>query len=549
MTEVQQAYWVGRRPGMPLGGIGAHYYCEFDRFSDVERLNQAWNVVIARHDMLRAVFGEDGSQRVLQQVPRFEVQVRTLTRSATVEEVETAFADLRAAMSHQVIDVTQWPPFDVRAIRYGDGKMRVGISLDNLILDGFSMMQLFDELARLYDGASSLGAIPSISFRDFVQQSRPDATRLGRAQDYWRSRFAALPPGPQLALALNPDDVVSPKFGRRELRLNRERWHAMKSQARRHGVTPSTVLLAAYAEVLGAWSGRKDLTLTLTLFDRGDAHPDVDKILGDFTSVLLVAYEPVAGEPWLDSVRRLQSQLWRDLDHREAPGIWVLRELARSGRRASFPVVFTSVIGLASDIVDTLPWPEWSISQTPQVWLDHQVIERDGGAILTWDAVEAVFPADAIDEAFLSYQSVLEWAATSDWAQPPPALKLSAERGVEVVSPTVATVSPDDATGVPPNGDLELALAEVWRDLLGAEVRGRDQNFFTLGGDSLLATRFAQTVLRRFGVELSLREFFANPTIAAVGAAVACAQGRGQSRFAARVTSQQDSELMEDGIL
>ena len=48
------------------------------------------------------------------------------------------------------------------------------------------------------------------------------------------------------------------------------------------------MLATAYAEVLSAWSGRADLTLNLTLFDRREVHPDIDHVLGDFTSLLLV---------------------------------------------------------------------------------------------------------------------------------------------------------------------------------------------------------------------------------------------------------------------
>jgi yersiniabactin nonribosomal peptide synthetase len=548
LTEVQQAYWVGRRAEMPLGGVGAHFYCEFDdAFTDLPRLTDAWNQLVARHDMLRAVFDDSGTQRVLAEVPRFDISVVDLPESATQAQLDAALADLRQSLSHHVLDVCNWPVFDVRAVRYGAGRMRVAVSLDNLTLDGFSMMRLFDELARLYRDPNALSPPPNISFRDFVTQSCTQPAGLEAAQTYWRERD--LPPAPQLALALEPDSLGVPRFSRRELRVAASEWDAIKATARRHGITPSVALLAAYAEVLGAWSGRRDLTLTLTLFDRREAHPDIDQVLGDFTSILLVAYEPQVGERWLDSARRLQAQLWRDLDNRDAPGIWVLRERARAGAQASFPVVFTSVIGLAREVCDALPWPDWSISQTPQVWLDHQVIERDGGAILTWDAIEALFPHGALDESFSSYARLLEWLANGSWEEPLPTLASSAMPGRRVAAPLPRAAPSRAEQDAEPSGLVELSLAAIWSDLLGFPVTGREQNFFTLGGDSLLATRLAQTVQREFGVELSLREFFTTPTIAAIGAAITRRAGRTQSGFVARAQHQTDTELMEDGTL
>ncbi|MEU4539759.1 non-ribosomal peptide synthetase, partial [Streptosporangium sp. NPDC023825] len=70
---------------------------------------------------------------------------------------------------------------------------------------------------------------------------------------------------------------------------------------------------------------------------------------------------------------------------------------------------------------------------------------------------------------------------------------------------------PDDD---PPRPGTEQLLAEIWAELLEIPAPGRNRSFFTLGGDSLLATRFAEVARRRLGVEVTLRRFFAAPTIA-----------------------------------
>jgi amino acid adenylation domain-containing protein len=63
---------------------------------------------------------------------------------------------------------------------------------------------------------------------------------------------------------------------------------------------------------------------------------------------------------------------------------------------------------------------------------------------------------------------------------------------------------------------IESQLAEVWRELLHVAEIGRKQNFFAAGGDSLSALQMLHRVKTRFGVAVTVRQFFSAPTIAGV---------------------------------
>ncbi len=65
-----------------------------------------------------------------------------------------------------------------------------------------------------------------------------------------------------------------------------------------------------------------------------------------------------------------------------------------------------------------------------------------------------------------------------------------------------------------PTTATELALAEMWRRVLGVDGIATDANFFELGGQSLLATQLLSAVGRRFGVRWQLRDIFELPTMA-----------------------------------
>ncbi len=423
-TDVQRAYWIGRSSEFTLGGIGSHWYWEFDGVDvDVERLERIWNRLIRRHEMMRAVFDREGRQRILADTPTFCIRVDEVRDTG----VEVALDDLRAQMSHRLFDVDQWPLFDVRAVQYSHRRTRIAFSFDYIVLDALSIMIIFHELATLYrDEEADLPAV-DVSFRDYVMHTRASDTQQDTDKEYWSEQAAKLPPAPALPLAVEPHQVIAPRFSRREFLIPSPQWLALTTRARRHDLTPSTVLATAFAEVLASWSARPDLTITLTLFDRKNVHSDINNIVGDFTSLLLVGHEARTDRCWADTARDLQKQVWAGLQHSSVSAIWVLRELARRSGNAEMlmPAVFTSTLGVSDRLASLeIPFGEqvYGLSQTPQVYLDCQVVERPDGVAVNWDAVDEIFPAGMIDAMFDAYRRLLDWASTSDWTEPVPAL-------------------------------------------------------------------------------------------------------------------------------
>ncbi|WP_239739800.1 MULTISPECIES: polyketide synthase [Luteibacter] len=76
------------------------------------------------------------------------------------------------------------------------------------------------------------------------------------------------------------------------------------------------------------------------------------------------------------------------------------------------------------------------------------------------------------------------------------------------------------ATFVAPRGDVERALCDLFAATLGVERVGRDDNFFDLGGNSLLATRVMTRIHNELSAVPTLVGFFAEPTPAAVAAVI-----------------------------
>jgi acyl transferase domain-containing protein/acyl carrier protein len=83
---------------------------------------------------------------------------------------------------------------------------------------------------------------------------------------------------------------------------------------------------------------------------------------------------------------------------------------------------------------------------------------------------------------------------------------------------------------VAPTDEIQNEIAEIWRQLLGFDRIGIHDNFYELGGDSLLAIQVLARIRESLTVDLPLKEFFREPTVAGVAAAVATESGAGHAR-------------------
>jgi pyochelin synthetase len=424
LTDVQHAYWVGRSPAVELGGVATHFYFERERRGlDMARAERALDRVIARHDMLRAVVDEDGRQRVLPEVPPYRIACRDL-RGATPAAQLAEFERVRGEMADRVLPCERWPLFEVRATLLPDDRVRLHFSLDLLIVDAWSMYLLFQDWRRWYEDPSWAPEPLELTFRDYVlaERTRRDGPAHRRARQHWSERLAELPAAPELPLARLPAQAGRPRFTRRCAGLHPDAWRSLVERARRHGVTPSVALMAAFAEVLRRWSRHPGFTLNLTLFNRRPVHRQVEEIVGDFTSMVLLAVEDPGDEPFHARAGRLQRRLLEGLEHLDHSGVQVLRDRARllgGGPAAAMPVVFTSALGLGAreegdQAMRFFGDAVYGISQTPQVWLDHQVFEEAGGLVCNWDAVDDLFPAGVLDEMFAANWDLLGRLAADD---------------------------------------------------------------------------------------------------------------------------------------
>jgi amino acid adenylation domain-containing protein len=417
LTEMQQAYLLGRGNFADLGGTAAQAYYEIEIGDlDIPRFSAALNRTIARHDATRTVIGTDGLQRVLEQVPRFPLPVADLS-ALSAERANAAIETIRGRMCAGSCAAHRWPLFDFRLTRHG-ARVRIHASIDALVGDAWSWRVFVSDLLRLYHAPGQALPPLGISFREYVLQNEREKS-LGDyldAKRYWQDRLAAFPGPPPLPLARV--QRASNVFNRRSMQLEESQWHALREAGKRQGLTAACMVLSVYADVIARWCNSRHFCINLTLFNRPPVHPQITSIMGDFTSVLLLEVRHDQ-----DSFRTrsaaLQRQLMEDLERRAYGGVSVARDLRVLHRNPAliYPVVFTSLIGLPGP---TLSGPEvasrlvFSESRTPQVWLDCQVHEDSHGRLcVNWDARD-VFPEGMLDAMFAAFTAGLHALVESD---------------------------------------------------------------------------------------------------------------------------------------
>ena len=446
LTDVQGAYLMGRSSVFDYGGVACHLYCEVNYPGlDPARAIAAWRTLVDRHDMLRVEIDASGFQRVRREVPPLEIPVVTLASSAPKER-EMRLEQVRERLSHSVHPTGSWPMFAIEFTQppadEPDGRSTMHISFDFLVGDWVSLLRLIREWEQEYAGREApVGSL--LQFRDYVlwETAQREGQSHRRARDYWLDRIDDLPPAPQLPIrdgALDPSAAASPvRWRGHSFLMPRAQWQQLERHAREHELTASAAVLTCYADVLSRWAEDPHFCLNLTVLDRPSDVPELARVIGDFTSVTLL--ETLADtRPFNVRARELLEQLFTDLDHRSFSGVEVMREIARRrGRDAAvMPYVYTSAIGVGADDQDVASTVHgsmgYTISQTPQAFLDCQVMDDIDGLHVHWDAREGIFPAGMLDDMFTAFTDALRRLAADggSWSTASP-VELPAEQRVE----------------------------------------------------------------------------------------------------------------------
>lgn len=413
MRPIQVAYALGRNKEYELGNTSAFYYTEFE-WEDIElkKLELSLNILIQKNDILRGVGFQDGYQIFLEKVPYLEIKARHFCN-------EEDFIRERHKWLKHKFPIGEWPMFKMQ-VAYIDKKIaRVQFLFDCIMLDGYSAELLLNELYYCYYNGDVREK--KFSYKEYILQEQQWIVKRDyyyKAKKYWESRMKKLPPAPYGLIKTEIQKVETPIFSRERLVLTEKQTERLKNQAQKYGVTLAAIICTIYMKTIYHISGENEFTLNLTLFNRLPLNKEIEKILGDFTNVTLIPYVH-RKTTFIDEVKGISRLLWEAVENRSYNGLEILKKLANDEMgKAIMPVVFTSLLFEVDECDSIFSFCKeiYSISQTPQVALDHQAIIRNRKIILIWDYVTQIFSEEFIKDFTNCYRNIILWALnTENW--------------------------------------------------------------------------------------------------------------------------------------
>lgn len=398
LTDIQMAYLLGRKNSFEYGDVASHLYLELDYPAlDSVKVQKIWNQLIDKHDMLRAIVLEDGTQEVLRDVAEYPIYIST-----KCEEIRSKWSD-------KYYNTETWPMFDI-GVTEDKEKTTLHLSFDFLIADWASIWTLLIEFETIYYNKGNGDEKCAISFRNYVlnEMGMKNSSRYRRDKEYWKNRLDIIPEAPVLPMRSNAEK--SNKFIRMARKLSAEDWEKIKFFSSQNSVTPTATVLSIFALCIERWSVNKKFSLNLTTLIRNNKYTGIYNTIGDFTSVDVLEIDLSEKIIFADFVKNVNKQIFEDLDHSSYSGIEVIRDLRKRRKNPMllFPIIFTSSIGLIKNDGMVGKVNNNGISQTPQAFLDCQVMDNEEGLFINWDIRNGIFEEGVIQDIFCTFLTYLK---------------------------------------------------------------------------------------------------------------------------------------------
>jgi len=324
---------------------------------DVGALRRAFAAVIDRHEALRTAFPTRRGIPIQRVEPvRGDLAHRDLSyvpaaarRAAAAERVD--------ALVRQPFRVDRAPLFRTELFRLDGERSILAFVFHHLILDGYCLPELLEDLVRAYRAASAgdrqlLPAL-ALQYGDFAvwQERALAAGEFDRHEAFWRRQLRA--PLPTVVLSGEHRPGSAPSFESRSMvrSLSPALSTALAELAARRGTTIFRIILAVFEVLVAGVAGTRDLLLTLPFSIRPVG---MEEVVGLFANTLPLraTIEPEAGFDRLlaDTTTRLREAR----THREFPLVRVFRgaALARDANRPAVPLCISQVRRFAASVGD-----------------------------------------------------------------------------------------------------------------------------------------------------------------------------------------------------
>jgi thioesterase domain-containing protein/acyl carrier protein len=514
---VQQMLWV-QNPSDPENSAYNHPLALRMRGAlDRSALERSIHEIVRRHQPLRSVFRIlEGHliQIVLRpQPPPFPVV--DLSNGCEAEREAEALR-LTVDDANRPFDLGQGHLLRAKLWCLGSEDHLLLLTTHHMVSDNLSMAILLRELSLVYGAFSSGQPSPlleiSCQYGDFVrrQQKRFEHKELEYIA-FWKQQLAG-----RDGFHYVPPNHVRPEShtyrgAHERLTFDERLTNSLKTLSQKEKVSPFMALLAALQCLLGRYSGQQDIGVASCVANRQS--PQVERLVGHFSNHVIFRTSLADNPTFRDVLRQVRNTALTAYSYQDLPFgnlIEQLKTTCGARRDDLFQVLL---------VLTEAPKEKWSFSG-----LDVRLLPLDVGTtaydLIVWLKLEDRLEVD------LQYNSDLFEVATirqilADYGGVLGAMSKNLETRIGELGITRLQAESDNypllehppQDYVPPNDSIELQLVTLWEAVFDKRPVGIEDDFFELGGTSLLAARLFAQIEEVFKLRIPLITLVQTPTI------------------------------------
>ena len=519
LTPMQRLFHVMESTRADLGFEQWHF--RLDGAIDAKLLRSSMERVVERHSILRTAFVPDEGEELLQVVlPRVSLPWSEEDwRALPLAEQPERLAAFMQSDRRTGFDLAQAPLMRVALRRTADDSYHLLWSTHHLCVDGWSWPLVFGEVSKIY-GALRCGREPQLdppcAYRSYVawlQEEAPDS------EVFWKDVLAGFRVPTPLNLAAPPAGLEARAggFAEESARLDRDTTTALQSLAREQHITLNTIVQGAWSLLLSHYSGSLSVVFGAAFSGRPAEVPGIESLVGPCVNNLPVRVTATPSEsllPWLSQLQQRQFEL---AQHQFAP----LEQIQKWAQVPWRYRLFDSLIVFQNYQVD---------EAARRLGSDARLVPIAGPEATNYPLTVTVTSIDALrlrliyqrdrftPDVVRTYAADLTtilraMAQPSDFTLADLMSRLPQTSHAKAAA-LAATKAPDSRSPyVAPTTETEHAVASLWQDLFGVERVSLDDNFFDLGGHSLLLLQAHSRLRATLQPDLPVIALLQYPTI------------------------------------